>query len=121
MWWLDKAANDLRAARLAIEADPPITDVSAFHSQQAAEKALKAFLVFHTTPFDFVHDLEYLLGLCLQADESLDGLHEPAVVLTPYAVRARYPGTHEPTVAQAQDAADRGRQVLDAIRTRLGG
>ena len=39
--WLEKAEKDLRVARKIL--DEP--DYSAFHSQQAAEKALKALLI----------------------------------------------------------------------------
>ncbi len=45
--WLRKAKHDIRAAEhLLTIADPP-TDVICFHSQQCAEKCLKAFLVYN--------------------------------------------------------------------------
>ena len=49
--WLRKAVNDQRAARAALDQDPPITDVAAFHCQQAAEKLLKAYLVWRGQAF----------------------------------------------------------------------
>lgn len=53
--WLIKAATDLRAARHDLCASPPLYEVVVFYTQQAAEKALKAYLtwhdaVFHKTP-----------------------------------------------------------------------
>lgn len=42
-WWLDTADGDLAGARLLREAGR--FNLSAFHAQQAAEKALKAVLV----------------------------------------------------------------------------
>ncbi len=44
--WLEKADHDRRAAPLALAGEPPITDVAAFHCQQAVEKLLKAYLVW---------------------------------------------------------------------------
>lgn len=117
--WLVKAEHDLRAAALALGAQPPITDVSAFHSQQAAEKALKAFLVHHVVAFDFVHDLQYLLDLCARMDGSLDDLAEAAAILTPYAVKFRYPSGSEPTFEQATTALEFAVRVVEAVQGRL--
>jgi len=49
--WLKKAVNDLRAALLVMEANPPLLEDAVFHCQQAAEKSFKAFLTFHDKPF----------------------------------------------------------------------
>ena len=59
--WLGQARKDLNAARLLASAEP---SRSTFHSQQAAEKAAKAFLAFHDVPFRKTHDLNELGGQC---------------------------------------------------------
>jgi len=43
--WLRKAAYDLRVASHSLTASPPLLDDVVFHCQQAAEKALKGFLM----------------------------------------------------------------------------
>ena len=43
--WLSKARADLLASRHLLRAESSLAFVSAFHAQQAAEKALKALLV----------------------------------------------------------------------------
>jgi len=48
--WLTKASRDMRAALLALSAQDELWDIAAFHSQQVAEKALKAFLAWHNMP-----------------------------------------------------------------------
>lgn len=53
--WLAKAERDLLAAERALNGSPPLRDVAAFHWQQAAEKALKAFLTWHHRPFRKTH------------------------------------------------------------------
>jgi len=45
--WYQKAEEDILAAEVVIEASPLLYDVSAFHSSQAREKFIKAFLVFN--------------------------------------------------------------------------
>jgi HEPN domain-containing protein len=47
--WMEKAATDLRAARILLHAH--IASSALFHCQQAAEKSLKAFLTGHGVPF----------------------------------------------------------------------
>ena len=67
-----------------------------FETQQAAEKALKAVLLYHSIQFRFVHDLAELLTLLEQRGITLPEDVRAAAQLTDYAVEARYPGPFEP-------------------------
>lgn len=42
--WLTRAERDLQAARNELSVAVPRLEISAYHAQQAAEKALKGFL-----------------------------------------------------------------------------
>jgi HEPN domain-containing protein len=42
--WFSRAHEDLRAAAIGLEADPPLLEDALFHCQQAAEKAEKGLL-----------------------------------------------------------------------------
>jgi len=42
--WFEKAAEDIRAGQVDLGAQPPLLADSAYHAQQAAEKAMKGFL-----------------------------------------------------------------------------
>ena len=54
--WVSKADNDFEVARLArYRAEAPISDAICFHSQQCAEKHLKAFLQEHRIRFPYTH------------------------------------------------------------------
>lgn len=90
--WTEKAANDLLAAQILIEASPLILDIACFHCQQSIEKYLKAFLILHNRDFGYTHNLDYLLGECAAIDEDFIGLDMKNMNL--YAVRARYPHDH---------------------------
>ena len=102
--WLKKAENDAEAAKMALAHAPPITDVGAFHAQQAIEKTLKAYLVFHGAPFEKIHDLEELIGHCARHNPAFSDLADRVAPLTAYAVRFRYPGPADPTVEQLEAA-----------------
>ena len=53
--WLTKAAHDLASARkLATDPDPYL-DTAIYHCQQAAEKAVKAWLTFRGVRFARTH------------------------------------------------------------------
>ncbi len=90
--WLAHAESDLNLARIAGERSDVLPEQACFHTQQAAEKALKAVLLFKRVEFPLIHDIEELLELAQQ-----NGLAPPqevknASALTPYAVAARYLG-----------------------------
>jgi HEPN domain-containing protein len=64
----------LRGAEIDLAADPPLLDDPMFHCQQAAEKALKAYLTWHDRPFRRTHDLVELGNQCVEIDHTLDPL-----------------------------------------------
>ncbi len=119
--WLGKADLDLRAAAHALSAPEAAFSADAvFHAQQAAEKALKAFLAWHDVPFRKTHNLEELGRQCGTLDATLQAFVDPAVPLTAYAWKFRYPGeAEEPTGEEAQQALEIARSVYKAILSRL--
>lgn len=71
--WLLKADHDLRsAARLMSGDGEALLDTAVYHCQQAAEKALKAYLTAHCVVFPKIHLLLPLLALCTDIDNSHD-------------------------------------------------
>src|SRR5580658_7096398 len=87
--WLRKADSDLKNAELCLTADEAL-DTACFHCQQAAEKALKAFLIDRSLNFALVHDLKRLLDYCLPVDPAFKTLEPLALQLNPFAVQTRY-------------------------------
>jgi HEPN domain-containing protein len=100
--WLAKADVDLSAGRALLSA-ADLFEVVAFHSQQAVEKALKAFLVWHQIEFPKTHDIERLLELCASIDPEVAEALASAVELTPYGVEYRYPGEYPPVSEEAAE------------------
>jgi HEPN domain-containing protein len=118
--WLGKAALDLRGARIDLDARPPLLEDALFHCQQAVEKTLKAFLVWHDKPFRKTHSLEEIGRACCAIDAALTDLVDEAVPLTEYAWAFRYPGAPPvPTAGEAHAALDLAIRVGAAIVARL--
>lgn len=90
--WLVKADRDLRSARELAEAEAPLLDTAAYHCQQAAEKAVKGFLLYHDVRFEKSHDIELLVTQATDVDPAWNELLDAARFLTPLAVEYRYPG-----------------------------
>ncbi|MGB3765394.1 MAG: HEPN domain-containing protein [Phormidesmis sp.] len=100
--WVAYAREDLLAAATLLKANKGLTKQIGYHSQQAAEKAIKAALIFLQVKFPFVHDLDELRNRlpdqwkCVEDYPELDAL-------TDFAVEGRYPGTlDEPAEEDAQ-------------------
>jgi len=112
--WFAKADSDLTTARRLAEHDGPY-DTACFHAQQAAEKYLKGFLVFHGRAFPFTHDLEELTDLCRQAEQALPLTSSDVVDLTDFAVSLRYDVEFWPEQNVALDAVRLAVNVRNAI------
>jgi HEPN domain-containing protein len=90
--WLSKANEDLLVVHQLINADSIALGVIGFHCQQAAEKFLKAFLIYHDIEPPRTHNLEFLLELCAEIEKKFSEVD--SLNLTDYGVQARYPGDY---------------------------
>ena len=86
--------------------------IACYHCQQAAEKALKAYLIHKNTRFERTHDLLVLQGQCLDHDERFDDLLADCSILTPYVTQARYPNTEEITEDETAAALLKAERVV---------
>ena len=122
--WMASADEDIETAVLTAEAVPPKSRSAVYHAQQAAEKALKAYLTRHDCPFDLTHRLPLLLELCVGVDKDFDAWREAAELLTPYATRFRYPGPpgspQAPDPDEVREAIGQSRAIFDFVRNRIG-
>jgi len=120
--WVVRATRDLQAVAMAVEGTRCLPEIAAYHAQQAAEKALKAFLAAHDQPFPPTHNVERLVQLCEALDSDFVRLAAAARTLTPYATLFRYPGgLLEPPLSEAQDAQRLAREIVEFVQQRLPG
>jgi len=118
--WLKKAESDLKTSKILLDAEVDDYFPCAFHSQQAAEKFLKAYLVRHQVEFRKTHDLDELLNLTDSIDPSLRDEIGSCVWLTPYGVEFRYPGEY-PVVdhRRAENVYKESQGVKEAVMKKL--
>jgi HEPN domain-containing protein len=115
--WLLKADHDLGSAKLLAGGATAYPDTAVYHCQQAAEKALKAFLTLQDEIFPKTHDLSALLDRCVALEPTLETLRDMAEILTPYATAFRYPGPLlEPSPDEVIEAIAAAELVLKDIR-----
>ena len=118
--WLTKADDDLRMAELVLNSDEPVYWGAAFHSQQAAEKLLKALLTYHGIDFEKTHDIDYLLEICCDVEPEAETLRLTATKLTDFAVESRYPLPHrDPTEAESKEAVEIAHQIRRFVHEKL--
>jgi HEPN domain-containing protein len=119
--WLARAEQDVQATRVVLAAPTPLPAIAAYHSQQAGEKALKAFLAAHNVAFRPTHNVNELLAQCITIDPDFVRFTVAAQTLTPYATRFRYPGSVlEPSMNEAATAEILASQLLQFARQKLG-
>jgi HEPN domain-containing protein len=89
--WVRYAREDLRAAQAATRAPDLVPRHACLLAQQAAEKVLKAALVYLSIPFRRIRDLDALRNL-LPPSWSITREALDLAPLTLWAVESRYPG-----------------------------
>ena len=116
--WLNRALSDLRLASTSPEG--VYYEDLCFHTQQAAEKAIKALLIRRGVQFPYVHDLAQLLTLVERSGLPIPDNVRQAERLTRYAVMARYPGL-EPRVnrPEYEEALTQSAEVLRWVEVNL--
>jgi HEPN domain-containing protein len=118
--WVHKAEADFATAQreFAVKVDPNY-DAVCFHSQQAAEKLLKARLQEAEISFARIHDLTVLLDNIIAIEPTWENLRSQLHSLTVYAVEYRYPGESSGK-SEAQEAPEICTRVRQTVRTSLG-
>lgn len=115
--WLSRARGDLQYVAFGVDrAD--LTWGTCFHAQQAAEKALKGYLVWlGATRAPRTHDLLRVAELVAQSGGKSPA-EDPLLFLNAYAVECRYPedlAEGEVTLDTARRAADYAREVVSFV------
>jgi HEPN domain-containing protein len=116
--WLSKAEHDLLSAQRLLEIEPMILDNACFHSQQAIEKCLKAFLVYHGRDIERTHNIIFLLSECANFDPIFAAV-DP-MNINAYAVQGRYPDSNLiPTIGETKGYYQLAIQVRDLVSERI--
>jgi len=119
--WIEKADSDISTAHHIAESMRPVsTEIVCFHCQQAAEKYLKAFLVYNDQEPPKTHDLTELIKLCCDFDTDFSSLNDKCNFLLPFAVRTRYPGGIDPEENDMKIALTYADDVIKYAKAKIG-
>lgn len=122
--WLDRALDDLDAIEQLLEIEH-LTNIVAFHAQQAVEKSLKAVIEEVEISFVKIHSLVRLYALVqpyYELTQDMDILEQLDAVYT----ESRYPSEmgllpySKPTVAESKKFYQFARQFYEQVIVNLG-
>jgi HEPN domain-containing protein len=100
---------------------PKLLDISCFHCQQAAEKALKGFLQYKEQDPPHIHDLQTLCKLCMEQEISFEDIFDTAVPLNRYITASRYPAESLITETMTKAAIMQAEAVYDFALSKIPG
>lgn len=118
--WLTKSRNDLRSSKILVNDDDPVLDTAIYHTQQCAEKALKAFLAYKGHAIERTHDVVYLIELCADYHPEFTKFEEDAERLNPYSTLFRYPDiVLEPDKQDVTEAIKIAKGILEFVEEKI--
>ena len=118
--WLEKANDDYISAMTLMEkVIPPQVEIACYHSQQCAEKALKAFCVQKGAEVQKTHNLVVLCQSCVVLDSDFSALLSDCARLTPCSVQTRYPNSIEILESEAQSALALAKKIYDFVSRKI--
>lgn len=109
--WIEYANGDVSVAQTVLRSADSQPWAVAFHAQQAAEKIIKAYLVWRQVNFPFTHSM--LAELCAEPLCSHSDL-AAGRRLTRYAVVGRYPG-ERPSHLEAAKSLELAQSIIRAV------
>ena len=112
--WYTYADRDLATAEYLCGMYPQPLEIICYHCQQAAEKYLKAYLVFREGQEPpKTHDLTLLSIECSKTESRFENVGRACEMLTRYGVLPRYPTEIEVFENDMQKALEYARQIRD--------
>jgi HEPN domain-containing protein len=115
--WLQKAENDYESAVVLLNAK--LNDTSIYHTQQCAEKALKGYLVYKNVLAPKTHDLDKLLDLCKNHDNTFNSIDLITFELNGLDVKFRYPSPDlDPPEVDVKNSIEWASEILDFVKSK---
>jgi len=113
--WVRFAEEDLQMAGLALEEG--IWNQVCFHSQQAVEKLLKAFLEAVGERVPKLHSLAELGLRCQARDAAFAAIHDDCLLLDRFYIPTRYPSAVVGSLADGMPDENDANEALLTART----
>lgn len=118
--WLFKAEHDLLSSNYLLTAPESLFDISFYHTQQCAEKSLKAYLTYKEKEIENTHNLKMLVEICSVIDIAFKDLLDDCIFLNPYSTLYRYPqGDLMPTKEAVIKAIGISEKILNFVKKKI--
>ena len=113
--WFGKGKTDIKTVELLLTHGGD-TEVAAMHIQQAVEKFLKGYLLFHKWKLKRTHDLVELLDYAVEHNPKLEKFRRFCEKATAFYFESRYPFfQQEPAKKEIEYALDETRELVDIV------
>ena len=118
--WIRLAEMDIATAHHMFNTyHPKPLEVVCFHSQQAAEKIVKCYLVSKGIEPPKTHDMQILIEMCIELNDAFNEIYVEATTLTNYAVRLRYPAEIGLLESDASKAILNADKVMNFVKSQV--
>jgi len=116
--WLKIVEDDLKSAKALLKVE--VFSTAAYHCQQAAEKALKAYIVFKNGEAMKIHDLMKLVKSCCSFDKEFEKLYKDAGLLNPFSTKFRYPTEFDiPDYEDTKEAITQAQKIVNFVLKKI--
>jgi len=119
--WVEHAEADRSVVAVCLAAAPPLLEAASFHCQQAAEKLLKAALVWAAIPFRKTHDLALLGTKVVGAYPDFADIAAMVEPWTSWSTSYRYPGDDASDPPPSPETLTAALGLIDHLATKVRG
>ncbi len=115
--WLLSAEEDYDSAIVLFNGK--LNSPSIFHTQECAEKALKAFLAYKNIVIPESHNLDELCLKCSELDKDFNTIYMNVIDLNGFDIRFRYPEVIlDPSVKDVQNAIIDSEMIFNFVKSK---
>ncbi|MEN3044704.1 MAG: HEPN domain-containing protein [Candidatus Hydrothermales bacterium] len=123
--WLKQGEYNLRVAESNLKEG--FYSASCFMSEQSAQMALKAYLIYKTGRYTILHSIKRLAEECLKYEKEFNKMIEYGKILDRYYIPTRYPDALAPpaipaeiyTEKDATEALNFAKEILELVSQKI--
>jgi HEPN domain-containing protein len=116
--WFKIGEEELKFAQVSFKEFDSFYPQICFQCQQAVEKYLKGFLIYHGKKLPKIHDLVELIKLCSKIEKGFEKFLEDGAFLSQYYIRSRYPVEYpSATKEETEKCLEIAERIINFIKT----
>ncbi len=118
--WFKRAQKDIEDAELLLKESQTVEN-AALLVQQAIEKYLKGFLIYHNRELEKIHDLITLINYVTEIDNAFEEFVPPLRKITNFYFESRYPIAYEAeyTREEVKQSLKKAKKLIALIKEKV--